>query len=125
MSYPAWWDQTITLYHRITAPAATVSWNRILLNRCFWKETSAQSQKELTAYNQRYVIVRIPLRDIPINIGDILIIGVVDDEIDEYTSGMRSADLLAKYQGRSAKVQTVAINNQTGIGYPHIRIGGI
>ncbi|MCI8332846.1 MAG: hypothetical protein HFE78_08495 [Clostridiales bacterium] len=124
MSCPAWWDQTITLYHRV-ADGGAVSWRRTVLDHCFWKETSAQSQKDLAAYQERSVTVRIPWREIPVSVGDILVLGAVDDEIDEYTSGERSTDLLAKYQGRAAKIQTVALNRQTGVGCPHIRIGGI
>lgn len=126
MSSPAWWDKTLTLYHCIEDSVThTVTWQRSILNNCFWKQTISQPQTQLSTTSECSTIVRIPSADTSIDVGDLLVLGLVEDEIDEYTSGQRASDLLARYKDRALKIQSIVDNNQALVDCPHLRIGGI
>ena len=58
--------------------------------------------------------------------GDIIIAGEVDFEIDEYTKGKRSSDLIAEYQSWPGcfTVETVSINVGGGRGNEHYSARG-
>ena len=48
--------------------------------------------------------------------GDIIVKGEVDDEIDEYTAGQRSTDLIAKYKKLQGCFEIKQWSNDTGGG---------
>lgn len=48
--------------------------------------------------------------------GDIIVKGESDEEIDEYTSGHRSSDLLSKYHDYQACMEITEYANNSGIG---------
>ena len=58
--------------------------------------------------------------------GDIIIAGEVDFEIDEYTKGKRSSDLIAEYQPWPGcfVIETVSINVGGGRGNEHYSVKG-
>ena len=58
--------------------------------------------------------------------GDIIILGEVEDVIDEYTAGKRSTDLISKYKGydECLEVDTYVNNVQTGVDLAHYRVVG-
>ena len=58
--------------------------------------------------------------------GDIVVRGEVSDEIDEYTSGKRSTDLLNKYKqfGECFVIDRVSDNTGVGRGQKHYFIEG-
>ena len=51
-----------------------------------------------------------------LGVGDIIIKGEVDDIIDEYTSGHRSSDIMAKYKRLQGCIMIEAFSINTGIG---------
>ena len=109
-----WWDSAITLYNQYTDPLTQVvtSYRTVIGQNepklgCFWN----------TAISSSSIICRIPKQEnyldrfswanltndvmadyFTLGRGDILIKGIVEDEIDEYSKGHRSSDLLIKYK---------------------------
>ena len=57
---------------------------------------------------------------------DIIIKGEVDDEVDEYTTGHRSSDLVSKYKALQGcmTINRVAINIDGGRGNEHYYVKG-
>ena len=149
----AWWDKTITIYNRVVDPTTQrISWYRTVVTNCFWKRVNTIFN--MGRYGVSTLGVRIENSDITCRIpengqfvnkrtwdslsesdrenyftlanGDIIILGEVDDVIDEYTAGQRSTDLLAKYKAydESLEIDTYVDNVQTGVSLPHYRVVG-
>lgn len=59
--------------------------------------------------------------------GDIIIKGAVTDNIDEYTAGQRSTDLIAKYKELQGCIEVDSVAIDTGLGrcLPHYRVQGV
>lgn len=149
--YPMWWDKTITIYNkRIDATTQRVSWYKSVVENCFWKYENnkinvGQAYKGTIVLEAKDVICRIPATDrfvdkkewleladedikdhFTLGNGDIIILGEVDDEIDEYTAGQRSTDLVSKYKELQGclEVDTYIVNTWTGVGIEHYRVVG-
>ena len=151
-SFPfPWWDKTLTIYNKyVDSSTQRVTWYRTVLNNCFWKYDNTTyyvgkysvkvSGIELET---KHVICRIPkderflyqqdwraLQDKSKNFtlatGDIIILGEVDDVIDEYTAGQRSTDLVSKYKEllECVEIDSYVINTGTGMGFQHYRVIG-
>lgn len=147
----AWWDKTTTIYNKFVDPAnQRVSWYRTVVENCFWKATN--TLYTLGRYGMsslgvqletKDVICRIPKDDrfvdkrtwqelddksghFTLGNGDIIILGEVEDVIDDYTPGQRSTDIVAKYKEYDAciEVDTYVDNVQTGINLEHYRVVG-
>lgn len=135
-SYPIWWDSTITVYNKYTdSQTDVVMWYRTVLTDCFWKNVSDKLTIGQTVLETNNIICRIPKDDkylskdkwilIPndlrgnyftLGVGDIIIKGEVDDIINEYQSGHRASDIIAKYKELQGCMEvTVSVDN-TGIG---------
>lgn len=58
--------------------------------------------------------------------GDIIVKGAVDDEINEYTKGHRSSDLLTKYKALQGciEISSVSINTKKGTNNKHYLVIG-
>ena len=134
--YPIWWDSKLTIYNKFEdSQTHIVMWFRTVVTDSFWKYTGSRVAVGDTILDTKSVMCRIPKADnfleksewialpndvmseyFTIGQGDIIIKGEVFDEIDEYTSGSRSTDLLEKYRGLQGcmEVEDYAIN--TGIG---------
>lgn len=141
-----WWDKTVTIYNKVVDPTTQrVSWYRTYVTNCFWKyvNNTYTLKSNPLILETKSVICRIPkdkrfvdkatwksLTDrndkFTFANGDIIILGRVDDVIDEYTSGSRSTDLLAKYKELDAciEIDTYVDNTQTGVDLEHYRIVG-
>lgn len=147
----AWWDKTITVYNKFVDPTTQhISWYRTTVENCFWKYVNNTytvgnagiSARGLTL-ETKDVICRIPKDDrfvgkrewreladksnnFTLANGDIIILGEVEDVIDEYTAGQRSTDLIAKYKEDDTclEVDTYVDNVQTGVGLEHYRVVG-
>ena len=146
-----WWDKTVTVYNKEVNPTTNrISWYRTVVENCFWKATNnifnmgrygVSTIGVLT--ETKTIICRIPQSDEYVNRrewhlltdksghftlenGSIIVLGEVDDVIDEYTKGQRSTDLLAKYKqyDECLEVDTYVDNVQEGISLPHYRIVG-
>ena len=146
-----WWDNTITIFNKVVDPATQrVSWYKTVVENCFWKASNDiynMGRYGVSALGIRVetkeIICRIPKDDrfLPKNEwrelsdktdyftlanGDIIILGEVDDVIDEYTAGQRSTDLIAKYKEEDAciEIDTYVNNVRTGVGLEHYRVIG-
>lgn len=147
----AWWDKTITIYNRIVNPTTQrVSWQRTVVENCFWK--CVNDIYNMGRYGMSNLGVRVETKNIVCRIpkddrfvdkrewktltdksgyftlgnGDIIVLGEVDDEIDEYTKGKHSTDLVEKYKEEDAclEIDTYIDNVQTGVGLEHYRVVG-
>lgn len=145
-SYPIWWDKTITIYNRYeNATTQLVQWHKNILYNCFAKSTATLISGGQTTYNTDNNIIRIPQSNrykpysewinIPnteqpnyftLHQGDIIIMGEVDDVINEYKDGMRSSDLISKYKELGMCLTIDAYQDNTGVGRtcPHYFVSG-
>ena len=131
-NYPIWWDKTLTLYNKYTDRSGEVSWYKTVLEGCLWKYTGEEVRVNDSVLATKDTICRIPkssdfltkdewnaLDDKTANFtlgrGDILVLGEVEDVIDEYERGNRSTDLLDKYRERGC-VEITEYRDNTGIG---------
>ena len=145
-SYPAWWDTTLTVYNKFEDKLTNrVTWYRTVLTDCFWKftgnkvtvndvvletNTTIARVPENDNFREKYVWVELPADQkenyFTFSEGDIVVKGDVNDEIDEYTKGHRSSDLIAKYKPLRGciEVEAVAINVGTMRVDPHYWVRG-
>lgn len=144
--YPAWWDKTITLYNKYTDPLTkVVSWFRRVISDCFWDNTATMIIEGSVKVLSNDVICRVPespyykpkgeWKDLPndrlsnyftIGQGDIVVLGEVDDIVDEDIRGHRSNDLVAKYKDTQDCIVIKRYSDNTGDGrcMPHYHIIG-
>ena len=133
MMSPKWWDATLTIYNKYEDPDTNlVSWYKAIVNNCFWKYQGDKVVIGQTILESNTTICRIgksnnfvekhvwnQLEDksskFTLAIGDIIIKGSVDDEVDEYTSGKRSTDLLNKYKENQGCIIVNSISLNDGI----------
>lgn len=140
----AWWDKTITVYNRYVDPTTQrVSWYRTVVENCFWKYVNNVYYAGNMKFETKQTVCRIPKDDryvskrewkemtnrtdyFTLGNGDIIILGEVDDTVDEYTSGKRSNDLIKKYKefDECIEVETYVDNTGVGKGLEHYRIVG-
>lgn len=134
--YPKWWDTTITVYNRFEdAQTHVVTWYRHVIENCFWEYQSNKLTIGETVLESNKIVCRIrrndnflevyQYRDIPndqkdnyftLAKGDVIVKGEVEDEIDEYTKGQRSSDLIKKYKNLQGcmEIDHVSINAYGG-----------
>lgn len=126
------WDKTITLYNRYEdEQTGIIKWYRHKLGKCFYKRTNNKVRVGDVQLQSDDTIIRIPAQsgylppfawnDLPndrkgnqmtLQSGDLIFLGNVSEEIDEYTSGKRSSDLITKYKALgSVFVSSVNIND--------------
>lgn len=125
------WNKTITLYNKFEdIQTGVVTWNRHVLYNCFVKRTNSKINAGNVQLQTDNTIIRIPelsnfvlpyewqnlpndrmKETITLQAGDLIILGDVSDDIDEYTGGQRSTDIIAKYSVLgSVFVSSVNIN---------------
>lgn len=134
--YPIWWDTTVTVYNKYTdAQTDLVSWYRTVIPDCFWKLSGAEVRVGDTVLDSKAIVCRIPKDDtfmekqdwiqlpsdqkasyFTLAQGDIIVKGECDFEIDEYTKGYRSSDLLGHYRDYQACMEITEFSNNTGVG---------
>lgn len=126
------WDKIITLYNRYEdEQTGIIKWYRHKLGKCFYKRTNNKVRVGDVQLQSDDTIIRIPAQsgylppfawnDLPndrkgnqmtLQSGDLIFLGNVSEEIDEYTSGKRSSDLITKYKALgSVFVKSVNIND--------------
>ena len=144
--YPAWWSDTLTVFNKFVDPqTGIVRWYRTVLSRCFWQNQFQRLKVGQVEVKTDYVVCRIPVQNnylskfewvnkpndtmgnyFTLDNGDIVIKGNVLDEIDEYTSGKRSTDLINKYKFYGCIViDKFNDNTGPGRGIPHYHIEGV
>lgn len=146
-----WWDKTITIYNKFVDPTTQrVTWYRNVIKNCFWKQVN--DLYNMGRYGMSTVGIQLEVKEIVCRIpqdsryvnkrtwkelenrddyftlanGDIIILGEVEDEINEYTIGQRSTDVLAKYKevDEGLEIYTYVDNVRTGVTLPHYRVVG-
>jgi len=144
-NYPKWWNATITVYNKYEDPTSRqITWYRTVLHNCFWKYAGNKLVVGETTIETNTTMCRIPVhtaflekykweketsksRHFTLSTGDIIIFGEVDDDVNEYTSGQRSSDLLAKYKKLQGcmVIERCAMNTGLGRGLEHYYVGGV
>ena len=135
-NFPVWWDATVTVYNKfVDTQTNLVSWYRTVVTDCFWKMSGVEVLVGSTLLDSKSIVCRIRKdsrflekqvwvqlpNDEKANYftlaqGDIIIKGRCEEEIDEYTKGHRSSDLLGKYREYQACMEITECSNNTGPG---------
>ena len=145
------WDSTVTIYNKYEDPnTQKTTWYRTVAENCFWKdvnETYYVGTRGISTsgvkLETKEVICRIPEDDRFLDKGswnasnaksehftlsqeDIIVLGEVEDKIDDYTAGKRSTDLITKYKALQSciEIDTFVNNVRNGIGLRHYRVIG-
>ena len=136
VGYPVWWDSTVTIYNKYVDKQTDITtWYRTVVTDCFWKNVSDKLTIGQTVLETNNIICRIPKdeRYLPkdkwilvpsdskssyftLGVGDIIINGEVTDDINEYLSGHRSTDVIAKYKELQGCMEVTVASDNTGIG---------
>ena len=144
--YPIWWNKAITIYNKYEDPVTQlVKWHKHIILKCFVKTTATMISGGQVTYNTSSNIIRVPQSDVfkpynewvsipnteqsdyfTLHQGDIVILGPVEDIIDEYKAGLRSTDLVSKYKELGMCLTIDSWQDNTGIGRvcPHYFISG-
>jgi len=145
--YPIWWDTTVTIYNKFQDPQTQIiRWYRTVVTGAFWKyvgnkvtvgKVSLETNdsvcriREDARYLPKFQWLQIPndmmSQYFTLSRGDIIIKDEVTDEINEYISGKRATDIIAKYKELQGciTIEEVAIDIGAGRCNPHYRIRGV
>ena len=135
-SFGSWWDTTITVYNKFTDPQTNiVRWYRHVVHNAFWQNAGSEINigsvvlktdniicriRKDDSFLEKYLWIKKPNDEMhnyfTLGVGDIIVKGEVDDEIDEYTAGMRSTDLKKKYKDLQGCMEIRIWSNNTGGG---------
>lgn len=146
-NYPSWWCTTITLFNRYEDPVTQlVTWYKTVIEGCFWNNLHDKVKVGEVVLETDSVICRIRKNKKYVDAEtwlalpedkksdyftlcqqDIVVNGDVNDIIDEYHSGTRSTDLIAKYKKLQKCFEIDGFVNNTGggRGNEHYFIKGI
>lgn len=145
--YPEWWETTVTVFNKFTDPTTkVVIWYKTVIDGTFWKYVGDKINIGKTVLETNNIICRIRKDEkflepyqwskkpndtmknyFTLARGDIIIKGEVEDTIDEYASGKRSNDIIAKYKQLQGcmTIEEVAINVGAGRCNEHYLVKGI
>lgn len=146
-NYPQWWDSTLTIYNKyINQETQVVEWYKTVVYNCFWKYAGNKISIGETVLETNDIVARIPKSgnyvepyewvDLPVTdkedyftlgVGDIIVKGEIEEEINEYIKGKRSSDFISKYKSLQGcmEIQRVAINVGVGRCNEHYYVKGI
>jgi hypothetical protein len=146
-NYPEWWNKTITVYNKFTDPKTRkIVWYKHKVENCFWKYTGNKLTVNETTIETDTTICRIPKNEkflhkyhwtlltdeakteqFTLGTGDIIVLGDVEDVVDEYTPGNRSSDLLTKYRSLQGcmQIERCSVNTGLGLGNEHYYVRGV
>ena len=139
--YPFWWDKTVTVYNKkVDSQTQRVTWYRHVVHNCFWKYVNDVSLGDKVVYETKQVICRIPKSPKyqewyewesggdtwTLHTGDILVNCELTEDIDEYSKGKRSTDLLARYKDAHGclEVETFTVDTGDGLCCEHYHVRG-
>ena len=126
------WNKTITLYNKYTdEQTGIIRWYRHSLENCFYKSTNNKINVGSVQLQTDDNVIRIPEQrnyltpfkwlELPndkkgefmtLQSDDLIFLGEVTEEIDEYTQGKRSNDIVKKYSSLgSVFVNSVNVND--------------
>lgn len=134
--FPVWWDSTVTIYNKYEDPQTQViTWFKSVVSDCFWHLQGSTVAVGDVTIDSKSIICRIPKCDnymdkqdwlnlpndemseyFTLGQGDIIVKGECTEDIDEYTKGHRSTDLLSKYRQYQAVMEITDFANDTGVG---------
>lgn len=134
--YPIWWETTVTIYNKfVDTQTQLVHWYKNVVSDCFWQLSGTTVKVGDVTLDSKSAVCRIPKDDrflekqewvkkpnyemqnyFTIAQGDIIVKGICEEEIDEYTDGHRSTDLLGKYREYQACMEISEYSNNTGLG---------
>jgi len=137
------WNKTITLYNKSEdILTGVVTWNRHVLYNCFVKRTNGETNAGNVRFQTDGTVIRIPEQSnfvpqyewlslpndrmkeaMTLQTGDLIILGAVSDDIDEYTDGQRSTDITAKYAALGS-VYVSSVNINTDLPNKHYLVKG-
>ena len=123
-------SDSITVYHAIKhideeSGKNITTWERKVYNKCYFGTQEVEALTGNTLVKANSYTVRIPSVDdmLPITSGDIIVLGVVEDEISD-KQGSRISDLVARYKPNVCTVRTIRDNTKIPFG-SHCAIGGV
>jgi len=144
--YSSWWDDTITLYNKFIDPdTKKTKWYRHVIEGCFYNHTIEKITVGNTTIASNVSICRIRVsenyvdrkawidlsdeekaEEFTLGAGDIIVANETNFEIDEYTSGKRSSDLIKENKEWPGcfTIETVNINVGGGRGNEHYHVRG-
>jgi hypothetical protein len=143
--YPRWWNSAVTVYNQYKdSLTKEVTWYRTVIPNCFFGTKSSNVRLGTTDLSSSQTTVRIPQQDtflerylweqltndtrpnfFTLSPDDIIINGEVTDVIDEYSSGSKSTDILAKYKKQNGALKIQDVNINTAISGPHYHLSGV
>jgi hypothetical protein len=145
--YGEWWNNTITLYNKFTDPTThKVSWFRTVIPDCYYEHTQNKLTVGQAVIASDVSICRIRVNDAFLNkrawnelsaedkaqhftlsIGDIIVAGEVEFDVDEYAKDHRSSDLVKEFREWPGcfTVESVNINVGGGRGNEHYHARGV
>ena len=145
--YPEWWETTVTIFNKFKDPhTKVVRWYKTVVEGVFWKyvgdkvtigKTVLETNNIICRirkdekFLEKYQWVQMPNDEMKnyytLGKGDIIVKGEVDDVIDEYETGKRSTDLIAKYKELQGcmSIEEIAINVGAGRCNEHYYVKGI
>lgn len=146
-NYPEWWDTTITIYNKYEDPQTNIiTWYRTVIPNCFWKYAGDKVVVGQTVLESNTITCRIPKNEkykdrhewinlpydqksnyFTLGTKDLVFKGAVIDIMDEYQSGHRANDIIAKYKDLQGcmEIQYVINNTGKGRGQEHYHVKGI
>lgn len=145
--YPEWWETTVTIFNKFKDPhTKVVRWYKTVVEGVFWKYVGDKVTIGKTVLETNNIICRIRKDEkflekyqwiqmpndemenyYTLARGDIIVKGEVDDVIDEYETGKRSTDLIAKYKELQGcmSIEEIAINVGAGRCNEHYFVKGV
>lgn len=123
MTYPAWWSQTVTVYHRVISDKG-ITWHPQVLDGCFVQRKETTVNVDTSRREGCRIVCRIRAPKPEIALGDILFAGANETEIDETVRGQTSADFMAAHPDTAFIVEELHDNTMARIPVPHVYVGG-
>ena len=106
--------EAVTLYHRVETMEADgrtrLSWRRFWLDGCSWRHAARYSLS-----NAHEVVCRVPAECVRPAIGDVMVLGRVNDAAD---SALALCDVLEKYRQAGGAFRAAAVNDNMRRGFP-------
>lgn len=121
--YPAWWDKTVTLYHRVVA-SGLVTWQRTTHSGAFVQRKAGSVNVDTSRRDGNRIVCRLRAPAPVVVPGDIICIAATPGDIDETERGQTSADFLMAHADEAFVISEVHDNTTARIPLKHVYIGG-
>ncbi len=123
MTLPAWWSQTVTVYHR-TVSADRVAWKAQICKNCYVQRKETSVNVDTARRDGNRLVCRIPAPVPVVALGDIVYIGVDAPAINEYECGQTSADFMVAHKDAAFVISELHDNTTCPVPIKHLYIGG-